>query len=277
MAVSLCVFPSLSPTLIHTALIDLTNSMSCQPSKPSQYWLEDLCLYPADKESISAGKWITDTVVNAAQMLLQKAYPHIGGLQDTVLAETLAFDIQRGEFVQVLNICRNHWITVTNINCKAGIIAIYDSVPSGRVPSRTRDQIAAMIFCEDKAFTLQFQPVQVQRGSSDCGLFALAFATSLCAGENPERINYVQHLFREHLVKCLTQQAISPFPTTSRSRKPLPQRGSTTVNVFCKCRLPEDGRMIQCDSCKEWYHSHCVTVPESVWSDSNSVWHCASC
>ena len=68
---------------------------------------------------------------------------------------------------------------------------IYDSRPSGRVPSRTKDQIAAMILFEDKAFTLRFQPVQVQLGSSDCRLFALAFATSLCAGENPERMNYV--------------------------------------------------------------------------------------
>ena len=122
-----------------------------------------------------------------------------------------------------------------------------------------------------------FAEIQVQCGSSDRGLFALAFATSLCAGKNPERINYVQHLFLEHLVKCLIKRAISPFHTTSRSRKPLPQRGCIAVNMFCKCRLPKDGRMIQCDNCKELYHRHSVSLPESIWSDSNSVWCCASC
>ena len=99
----------------------------------------------------------------------------------------------------------------------------------------------------------------------------------MCWRESRKDKLYVQHLFREHLVKCLTERALSPFPTTSRSRKPLPQHGCTAVNMFCMCRLPEDGRMIQCDNWKEGYHRHWVSVPESVSSDSNSVWCCASC
>ena len=35
--------------------------------------------------------------------------------------------------------------------------------------------------------------MQVQRGSADCRLFALAFATILCAGDNPAHVNYTQH------------------------------------------------------------------------------------
>ena len=42
-------------------------------------------------------------------------------------------------------------------------------------------------------------------------------------------------------------------------------RGTETFELFCQYRLPEPGRMIQCDHCQEWYHSECVTVPESIW------------
>ena len=70
--------------------IDLT--ITADSSRPSKYQLQvPVC--------ISTGNWLTDEAVNAAQALLAKAYPHIGGLQDTAVAKTLVFDIQRGEFV----------------------------------------------------------------------------------------------------------------------------------------------------------------------------------
>ena len=87
-----------------------------------------------------------DSTINAVQTLLQKAYPIVGGLQHTTVAETLAFNIQRGKFVQILNVSGYHWITVSNIHCKPGTVAIYDSMPSGDVPRRTKEQIAAILF-----------------------------------------------------------------------------------------------------------------------------------
>ncbi len=43
----------------------------------------------------------------------------------------------------------------------------------------------------------------MQSGGSDCGLFSLAFAASLCAGKDPLQTSYSQHKFRHHLVGCL--------------------------------------------------------------------------
>ena len=82
-------------------------------------------------------KWLTDNVINAAQTLLKRAYPNIGGLQDTALAEILAFDVQR-EFIQVLNLSGCHWITVSNIGCKSGFVNVYDSC---YVSLRTKEQL----------------------------------------------------------------------------------------------------------------------------------------
>ena len=131
--------------------------------------------------------------------------------------------------------------------------------------TRMKEQIAALLFANEKTLTLEYKAVQVQQGSNDCGLFAIAFATSLCGGENPVEINYKQHLLCSHLLNCVTKQEISVFPRSTRKRKVTKSRGTETFELFCQCRLPEQGRMIQCDHCQEWYHSECVTVPESIW------------
>ena len=71
---------------------------------PINYWIKDLGLQARDKKLLLEGGWIEDNVMTAAQSLLKDAYPHIGDLQPTVFGETLAFEVQRRNFVQVLNV-----------------------------------------------------------------------------------------------------------------------------------------------------------------------------
>ena len=239
--------------------------------------MKDLNLYKDDKLSLCNGKWISDTIICAAQKLLQIAYPYVRGLQDPILGETLAFKIQKEEFVQIVNVSQNHWITISTINCKPGIVSVYDSLPSCDVPKRTKEQIAALLFSTKKNITLNFKAVQTQHGSSDCGLFAIAFATSLCAGNKPEETTDIQHLLRGHLFDCLSTKVISLFPTTSRKKKSSALRAQTKFEIYCLCRLPADGQMIQCESCGEWFHDHCVAVPQSVWNCPQSQWYCSLC
>ncbi len=234
--------------------------------KESKYWFKKLNLYKEDQVILNKGRWLNDNIINASQLLLKAAYPLIGGLQNTILAETLAFDVQRGLFVQVLNVSGAHWITVSNVHCETGVVSIYDSIPSGYIPSRTKEQIAAMLFTKAPTITFKFQSVQSQNGSADCGLFSLAFAASLCAGETT---CYVQHLMRSHLAKCFEDDWMNLFPTTSRQRKLRLPKNVTILERYCKCRLPEQGQMICCDLCKEWYHKDCVSVPEPVWINPN--------
>ena len=121
----------------------------------------------------------------AAQQLLQMAFPNMKGLQPSILGEMLTFDIQKGEFIQILNVSNNHWIMTTSIGCQKGQVYVFDSLPSGDVPMRTKQQIATILCSEDKEITLRFPTVQIQQGGNDCGLFAIAFSVSLCYGENP--------------------------------------------------------------------------------------------
>ena len=238
--------------------------------------MKDLQLYPSDKDCITGGKWLTDSIIMAGQKLLKMAHPNMGGLQPPVLGDTLAFEIQRGEFIQILNVSGSHWITVSNVGSQPGQINVYDSLLSGSIHSRTKKQIAAILFSPKEKITINFPAVQIQHGGNDCGLYALAFATSFCYGENPSHITYIQHTFHNHLLSCIEARNLTKFPTCSRTRK-AQMNSQITFNIYCVCRLPESGRMICCSLCNKWYHDVCVNAPKEAWKKRNSEWFCDSC
>ena len=81
-----------------------------------------------------------------------------------------------------------------------------------------------------------------QRGSADCGVFALPFAASLCAGENPVQANYVQYQLRPHLWQCLVERESSAFPKTKRKKTTRQQERRVKQNPrekkhFAGCRM----------------------------------------
>ena len=156
-------------------------------------------------------------------------------------------------------------------------VAIYDSLPTGNISSRTKEQIASICFCADKEIHLEFPDVQRQRGGSNCGLFALAFAATLCAGGDPSEQSYVQHKLREHLISCLEGNHMRCFPARSRKRTTVTITCRKTIPVFCICRQPSDGRMAQCCSCLEWFHEDCQHMPQEVWKKKDYVWKCTDC
>ena len=53
---------------------------------------------------------------------------------------------------------------------------------------------------------------QKQKGCKDCGLYAIAIATSICFGLRPTKQVFRQDLMRIHLVNCFNQGSITPFP-----------------------------------------------------------------
>ena len=206
---------------------------------------------------------------------------------------TRTFDIQRGNFIQILNVYGSHWITVAN-GCSSGSVNVYDSLPNCALYSHTKKQLASILCSKDKKISVNFIDVQTQSSGNDCGLFSIAFAASLCAGEpeflasislifylacvgeNPSELHYIQHDFRNHLFKCLEANLVTPFPRRNRKRKG-GNRGQTSFGIFCTCRLPAYGKMISCSSCHEWFHRKCVVTPTEVWRRKEVDWYCNSC
>ena len=59
-------------------------------------------------------------------------------------------------------------------------------------------------------------PVQQQMNVSDCGVFAIAFATCLVYGQNPRNVIFDIPIarMRQHLHRCLRAGMMQLFPTT---------------------------------------------------------------
>ena len=126
--------------------VDLTS----KEDVPTVYWIQELTLFPSDKKSLINSRWLSNALINAGQKLLKDAYPHISGLQPTLLGMTLAFKVQSEQFVQVLHINENHWVTASNIGCT---VAIVDCMQCTGLSFRSKAQIAAMLFTDQPEIT----------------------------------------------------------------------------------------------------------------------------
>ena len=88
---------------------------------------------PADFDILKhSSGWLNDHLINAGQSLLKAKFPDTLGLQDVGRAQTCSFaEEEEGEFVQIINCFDDHWVCVTNKNCKQNEVKVYDSMRTG--------------------------------------------------------------------------------------------------------------------------------------------------
>jgi Ulp1 family protease len=55
--------------------------------------------------------------------------------------------------------------------------------------------------------------VQRQESVQDCGLFAIAFSTAVLNGNNIRNTRFNQRTMRHHLIRCIDDGTLTPFPT----------------------------------------------------------------
>ena len=250
---------------------------------PAPYWIQDLELRQQDKEQLAEGAWLTDKHINASNKLLKQQCPNQNGLEDKlVLANKLTWRSNTKDFVQIVNLNNLHWVCVANIGCPDNTIDVYDSLPANSLGSKSlQEQVAAIICTKDKFFELRFINVQRQCGSCDCALFAIANSTALCLGEDPHRIHYDQKQMRQHLKACFEARTMQLFPEHKTAPRVKRQRvcGRVTVAVYCLCRqiYTHTSDMIQCRTCKEWYHDNCVPNIGPQYWNSSQTWICQAC
>ena len=156
---------------------------------------------------------LNDRIINAAQQLIKKGAPAVGGIQDTLLAQR--FDRNPYESVQIHHTGECHWVTSSSIG---GHVSLYDSLHHGMTDS-TQVQLAqcynGLVDAMDE-LTVDIPSVQQQSGSVDCGLFAEAYAFELANGKRPSDVVFDQKRMRSHLLDCIESGKLTPFP---RSRK----------------------------------------------------------
>ena len=170
-----------------------------------------------------------------------------------------------------------HWVTISTIGCTTGEVNVFDSLP----PAPTTDminQIAAILCTPKDTIRVRYIDVPMQEGYSDCGLFAIAFATALAYGKQPGRCFFDQGTMRVHLVKCLQEQNMTEFPLKKARRSAMKIKSVVNIRIYCKCRMPElpGSTMIQCSSCKTWHHVDCVSAPLKALQSTTKRF-CNSC
>ena len=130
---------------------------------------------------------------------------------------------------------------------------VFDSMPSCSFHSHDlHRQLAAILQCKLKTFTILFVNVQCQAGSADCGVFALALC--FCVDPHPVPIN--QPASRRHLLDCFNNKTLCLFPPLSKPRR---KRKRILLEnfflIFWLCRQPTDSNyfsnspMAQCSLC----------------------------
>ena len=259
-------------------LIDIDSDDDKLPTKQPSSWLVigRITLFEPDKDILLGTDWLNSSHLAAVQYLLKSQFPAIAGLQDTLAQDmgTLA-KLPLGA-VQVLYVDKNHWQVVSNIGCTSSdMILVYDSKYS-TISNTTKQLIAQLLKTSKKSYTIQIANVTKQSGCNDCGVFAPAYCTALAHGQDPSTLIFNQGAMRQHLLQCLEEKKMVPFPTVRMRRAGIPQ--TITVEVFCSCRCPDDGSpMVCCDgNCGEWYHVKCTKLQVADVKQTRK-WYCRKC
>ena len=230
----------------------------------------------ADFEAIEKNSWLGDEHIEAANCLLRNQFPNQAGFYHPVLGQRNSFPITKDSFIQILNVQGNHWITVVGI--PPSLVHIYDSVYN-YTSDDTKLQVAAILSTNESEITFKIQKVQFQKGSNDCGLFSIAFATDLAHGNDPISCKYKQNELRSHFLDCLEKNMLVPFPKDILKSMKKPKPKCERFSVHCSCRLPDNGqeKMAKCGQCNIWYHQSCENIPNKVFQVAKAPWKCSQC
>ena len=219
-------------------------------------------------------KELNDQLVSVYLYLLKQNFPHIAGLQNTLLQQRQnpAIHHEDGQMLlQIIHIRGSHWATIQIMN--GNEILLYDSAYS-TVTLDTVDVISKLIHCTESTITIHIMNVSKQAGTMDCALFAMATVTSLALGDDPVTVVYDQQQLRSHFLESLVTRNIKAFPLLKSKRVASRYKKSEKFQVYCYCRMRYDGsKMICCDSCEEWYHLRCIKT-DSIDVDK---WFCDNC
>ena len=142
-----------------------------------------LNLSPMEISHLQNGEMLNDTHIDVANQMLRKQFPEVRGLQSPLLGQSLSFAVTEPLFVQVLHVDTLHWVTV--IGVRSSLVKVYDSV-FNTAGSSLALQTASILRTKSDNIVLEVERTQFQLGKVDCGLFAIAFATEFCYGNNPE-------------------------------------------------------------------------------------------
>ena len=117
--------------------------------------------------------------------------------------------------LQILHVNRDHWIAVSTVSCTDNEdIIVFDSKYS--LSTGTKLVLSQLIHTDKPSFNVKIASVSKQSGSADCGLYAIAYITSIAFGLNPTLCVFEQSAMRLPLAKLFSREGDVPFPNVER-------------------------------------------------------------
>lgn len=236
------------------------------------------------KAHLCSDHLLDDIHMGAAQGLIKKQFPHLGGLQNTVMQNSEMLKSLNGssDNLQIVHVelgQTDHWVLMSTVGCPEGEVDLYDSLQ--HKPSLdTQTVIARYLRSSSSSIRIKLINVAMQKGSTDCGLYAIAMMTSIAFKQDPECIVYDHNGLRLHLKECFDKGIIEPFPISKKRRIKNRIVMEEVCLIYCLCRLPEpeDGsKMIGCDGCMEWFHQKCLSNSIPFEDLELDTWLCDKC
>ena len=158
--------------------------------------------------------WLNNRHITQYLNLLKNQFPQINGLEDSCDLLNKKYKPVVGKSnIYIINI-RSHWATITNMISNKDDWYLLDSL-TGKSDRTTIKDFMGKITNKQKIVLniLSIKYVQQQLGFDDCGLFALAFTTSLCYKQKVNQLTFQQPLMRQHYRDCLKNGIATMFPT----------------------------------------------------------------
>ena len=137
----------------------------------------------------------------------------------------------------------------------------YDSLQL-RLNSSLKRIVVDLMFYQRKGIRIEYVNMQQHKGPNDCGLFAIATATALCNGVDPNQLEFNQKLMRQHLQNALEMQKLSLFRLTMNWRDDLP----STLLRTCVFIVSADNN-----------HTDCVRAPADAIKNEELPWFYNAC
>ena len=168
----------------------------------------------------------------------------------------------------------HHWIACSMLDRD---VMVYDSLSSLPLPTSVEKQLFQLFHQsmprKSTGLLVTSVPVQQQTGIHDCGLYAIATAFHIAAGDKISELAFEQSKLRQHLAKCFEKKRFSRFPI---AKKHVAKSAEEDIYIptFCRCRMPDSmSDMIMCSGCECWLHFKCACIRKAPLDD----WYCNDC
>ena len=138
--------------------------------------------------------------------MIQRQFP-ILVIQSPSLYFTSGFEYCSYKTIQIIHNNAHYWILLSSFN---GDVKNFDSLNTD--PTTETLQQMQQLFSPDDTFPqYQLSPCHKQVGTTDCGVFSIAYSTDIIFGNNLSEIVYDQSKLRQHLVNFFDKGTLTTF------------------------------------------------------------------